>query len=915
MPLATGTRLGPYEVVALLGAGGMGEVYRATDTRLNRTVAIKILPPHISANPEMKQRFEREAQTIAGLNHPHICTLHDVGRQDGVDYLVMECLEGETLAARLERGPMPVAEAVRVASEVGDALDKAHRQGIVHRDFKPGNIMLTKSGSKLLDFGLAKLRSPESPTPVSVSAMPTNAKELTMAGSILGTLQYMAPEQLEGKEADERTDVFAFGATVYEMLTGRKAFQGKTQVSLMASILEHEPPPMLSLQPILPAALDALVHGCLAKDPDERWQSIRDVVRQLKQISERPVDAPAVSTAPSGVRRRERLIWGALAGVLAVIAVALGARAVFRQDAPLPVVRFEVSPPAGGVWTGAPPRFSVSPDGKYLVFAAFLGADKTERLWIRRLDSPDAKPIAGTESIQGALAPQSPFWSSDSRSIGFFVQSEARDAGTSKLKKVDVQGGPVQALCELPANNAGASWNADGMILVSTQGTNGIQRVPASGGVPVQVTTLDNAQKEIAHLWPQFLPDGRHFLYQAQTAERAQWAIYAGSLDSSNRKMLVRSEYAQFAAPNFLLYARGDALLAQRLDLGKFELIGEPVLVAESLMRLVSNGRVGFSVSNLGVLVYSSSPAVQTTPAGNRQLVWSDRAGKMSAPIGAPVSATALKLSPDAKLVALAESLSGTALDLWVYDINRGLKTRLTTDPAADSNPVWSPDGSRLVFSSNRDGKGISLYEKPVSGAVPERLLLEAEQGVNLIPLDISLDETFLVFTKGRGASRDLWMLPLSGDRKPVPYLATPFDEGGAMLSPNGRWLAYVSNESGLYQVVVQPFPDPSKGKWQISIGGGLGPRWKRDGRELYYFDATGRIVAVPVSTDSAFQFGKAAPLFEVPFPVAASLTSSLPYDVAADGQRFLLSVPLNRVASAPPTPLTVTLNWTAAIK
>jgi serine/threonine protein kinase len=622
----------------------MGEVYKATDSRLGRAVAIKVLGLTFANRADARERFEREARAISNLNHPHICTVHDVGQQDGTDYLVMEYLEGQTMAAALERGPIRLDDAVNIAIQVGDALDKAHRQGVVHRDLKPANVMLTKNGAKLLDFGLAKLRAPEAPVSVSVTALPTDAQNLTAAGTILGTLQYMAPEQLEGKEADARTDVFAFGATLYEMLTGRKAFNGKTQVSLMASILEHDPPPMTSIQPVLPRALEKVVNGCLAKDPEERWQTVRDVVRQLKSVRERPVEDAQSSASPAATGVRRGSVFALIAASVALtLVLASAAYLYFKTDPSLPVVRFDLTPPDGATFTGVPPRLAVSPDGRYVVFAA-RRSGQPDQLWLRRLDSPDANPIAGTEERNSELAPQSPFWSPDSKQIAYFVQSESGGGGTSKLKKSDIAGGFVQTLAEVPSNNGGGTWNSDGVILVATAATKGIQRIPITGGVPVPVTVLSGS--ETAHLWPHFLPDGRHFVFQVQEPDRANWSIHVGSLDSQEHRLLVQAEYAQFAAPNFLLYPKAEALLAQTLNLKTYEVEGEAVLISTLLPTNLGNGRAAFSVSQAGVIVYSASSTDQTPQQGPRQMVWSDRAGKLGAIVGEAMSG-GLRLSPD----------------------------------------------------------------------------------------------------------------------------------------------------------------------------------------------------------------------------------------------------------------------------
>jgi eukaryotic-like serine/threonine-protein kinase len=902
--LSPGSQLGPYEIVGAIGAGGMGQVYRARDTRLGRTVAIKVLSSEISNHTELRDRFEREAQTISNLNHPHICILHDVGRHDDIDYLVMEYLEGETLAQRLERGAIPAKEAMRIAIEIGDALDKAHRQGIIHRDLKPGNVMLTKNGAKLLDFGLAKLRMSESPVPVSVSAVPTDLKNLTAAGTILGTLQYMSPEQLEGKEADTRSDIFAFGTTFYEMVTGKKAFQGKTQVSLMAAILEHDPPAVTSIQPIAPSGLDAIVAGCLTKDPEERWQTARDVVRQLKALEQQPEARPAedVVITPS---RRSPLAWIVICAVLAITGIVVGTRMGRQPLSPAPLVRFAVPPPDEGFFTGAQnvPRFAVSLDGKFLAFEASSGAGKPYQIWIRRLDSGESQPLSPVATDTNAI--QSFFWSPDSRYIGFF------DEPAGKMKKIDIQGGPAQTIFDVAGNQYGGTWNAQGVILFSSTVTNGLQRVSANGGTAVQVTTLDKSQQETAHLWPQFLPDGRHFLYQVQKGTRENWSVYVGSLDSNDRKMLIQSEYsAEIAPPNVLLYMRGETLFAQTVDLRTFELTGEPVLIAESVGGTV-NGRPGFHASNSGLVVYGSG----TESSGGRALWWVDRSGKRSEPLGAPLNGQTLRLAPDGTRIALSDTTaSGT--DIWIHDAARNIRSRLTTDAAPHDNPIWSPDGSQIIFNSTRDGIS-GLYEKASSGATAERLLYKSEAGTDVFALDWSRDARFVLFAKTNPKDkniRDLWVLPLASDQKPYPYLATGFDKYNAALSADGRWLAYSSKESGMYQVVVQPFPDASAGKWQISAQGGMKPRWRADGKEIYYLDRTSRIIAVSVTADQKFAVGKANTLFQTALGFQA-LPNTTPFDVAPDGQRFMISEGRGARVSNNPAPLQVILNWPSLLK
>jgi serine/threonine protein kinase len=928
MALVNGTHLGPYEIVAPLGAGGMGEVYKARDTRLNRTVAVKVLPDHIADDPEARQRFEREAQSIAALNHPHICVLHDIGHCDGVDFLVMEHLEGVTLEARLARGALPLAEALRVGMEVVDALDKAHRSGIVHRDLKPANIFLTKAGAKLLDFGLAKNQAAGMPggtvAPARVGAghrvpdltmAPTINSPLTAQGMILGTVPYMAPEQIEGQEADARTDIFAFGAVLYEMVSGRRAFQGKSQPSLMSSILTVNPPAPSQVLSGAPPALDHVIGQCLAKDPDERWQSARDLWLELKSAADpaRTVSTPAVTTP-------HRRIW-ILSAAVAILLAATSVLSVLYVRSPEPVaatMRFEV--PA----VGNPYYLSISPDGRSLAYVAPTDGGK-DALWVRPLSSLDARMLPGTE---GADLPD---WSPDSQFIVF--------GADGKLKKVGVTGGPPQTLTNLlPGSHQRSAWNRDGVILFSNAGV--VRRVSASGGESSPVTELDSSLGETFHATPWFLPDGRHFLFQAWSESPENRATYIGSLDSKTRTRLMSGDSkALYAPPGFILFVRDRTVMARPFDPRRQAFSGDAVPVAESVAYAQNNGAAAFYASDEGTLIYRRGAPV--TASATRRWVWIDRTGKTSNQLGQPHNGSHPRLSPDGKKVAFHDSVIGRNSDVWIYDIDRDLSMRLTTDPAGDGYPVWSPDGERLIFASQRRtstapgenaaaasgrrGRGVAdvtLFEKPSNGAVPEQMLLPPEPGKAMFPYDWSRDGRLLVvekFPMGAGGSEqgDLWVVPVTGDRKPFPYLATSFSEGEPALSPDGRWLAYVSNESGSFQVVVQPFPDPSGGKWQISTKGGHFPRWRRDGREIYYLDPDRQMVAVSVATDRNFAVGKPTPLFAAPFPFPGSAGNAMtiPYDVSADGQRFLVSVPLTATPEVTQTPITVITNWTATLK
>jgi Tol biopolymer transport system component len=939
MALTPGTRLGPYEIQSALGAGGMGEVYKARDTRLDRTVAVKVLPEHVASDPDLRQRFEREAKALAALSHPHICPVYDVGRQEGIDFLVMECLEGETLAQRLAKSALSLDQALQVSIQIADALDKAHHTGIVHRDLKPGNIFLVRSkgsrggGSalpvaKLLDFGLAKAHPLGTPGGLALSAAPTvsaplgaaraepfggsQGGPLTGAGTILGTVQYMAPEQLEGQEADARTDIFALGAVVYEMVTGKRAFEGKSQASLIGAIMNSEPTPLSTLRPITPPALGRIVSTCLAKDPDDRWQTARDLLRELRWVAD-GVSATTVTMPSSSAGRRAAWVAGAALSLAALVGgLALGLR--LRGTPPQPMLQLEVSPPAGTYFPGANsvPRFAVSPDGRSLAYAAGP-PNGPFHLWVRRLSSLAPQPLRSTEADRDG-AVQGPFWFPDGRSIGFF------DEVAGQLKKVDVQSGAVQVLADMPGNQMGGTVNAAGVILYSTISTKGVQRVPASGGESAPLTALDPARDEVAHLWPRFLPDGRRFLYLSQSRQRDQWAVYAASIDSAERKEVLRTGFmAEFAPPNHLLFVRGDALFAQTLDLGRLELTGEPVLVAQSILGTVA-GRPGVSVSENGVLVHTGSGAV-----AGRTLVWVDREGREEPLPVPPREYLYPRLSPDGTRVAV--SASDEERDIWLWDLQRSTLTRLTFEPGVDASPLWTPDGRGLVFSSNRDGGPSNLYVQSADGTGSALRLTEDEYAASAT--GISADGARVVFHQlTPNQQRDLRMLILAprapgsasaptGDDSGgvVTLLETRFDEGGGALSPDGRWLAYESNSSGRSEVYVRPFPNVGDGQWQISTGGGVQPLWARSGRELFYLSNDGALMAVSVTGDGTWRAGTPTVVFKGGYYTGGVGVLPRQYDVSPDGQRFLM-IKLNGGGSwAGVQNLVVVQNWLETLR
>jgi serine/threonine protein kinase/WD40 repeat protein len=866
----------------------MGEVYRARDTRLDRTVAVKVLPSAMSSSPEVRQRFEREAKTISQLSHPHICALYDVGREGETEYLVMELLEGETLSDRLAKGALPLDQTLRYGQQIADALDKAHRQGIVHRDLKPGNVMLTKSGVKLLDFGLAKAIAP-SATPSSLTSLPTQ-QGLTQEGTILGTFQYMAPEQLEGKDADARTDIFALGAVLYEMATGKKAFSGATQASLIGAILHTEPAPISSIQPLVPPGLDRVIKTCLAKDPEDRWQSARDVASELKWTGQ-----SSEAAAPTASAARQRgggwLAWAvaALAILLALVAVA-AAILNARRASPLPLIRTSIVLPE----LSAPRAATLSPDGTKVVLVARDSSGRSI-LWIRSLDSLAAQPLSGTESSAF------PFWSPDSRFVGFFADG--------KLKKIAVEGGPAQTLCDAPLSRGG-SWGRDGTIVFSPVPDGPLYRVPASGGVAEAVTRFDPARGETSHRWPFFLPDGRRFLYLVASfgsgEERAKMGVYSGSLDSKEEKFILPAKSTMaYSPPGYLLFLRERTLMAQAFDEKSLTVRGDAFPVADRIQYFPQTANTLFSVSNTGLLLYQSGSSQVLA-----QLTWLDRSGREVGSLGVPADLANPRISPDGKRVAVdvIDHQTGN-MDIWIYPSSGGVATRVTSDPAIDGAPVWSPDGDRIAFMSLRKGHP-DVYLRNASGAGSEECILQSDRAK--YTADWSPDGRFLLLRVIDAKSNlELWGLPVAGDRKPFPFLKAAFGVSHGQFSPDGHWVAYASNESGKWEVFVAPFPGPG-GNWKVSAAGGSEPRWRRDGRELFYLAPDGKIMAVEVKTSPTFEAGTATPLFQTRRRVTVSSTDMFSYDVSADGQRFLVSTDVGEVTSSP---LTMVLNWTAGLK
>jgi Tol biopolymer transport system component len=868
MPIAAGSRLGPYEILTLLGAGGMGEVYKARDTRLGRDVAVKILQSGEEAPEELRQRFEREARAISQLSHPHICALYDVGSHEGTEYLVMEYLEGETLADRLAKGPLPLAQMLPFGIQIADALDRAHRQGIVHRDLKPGNVMLTKSGVKLLDFGLARTLSPQA-APTGLTSLPTMAspQKLTQQGTILGTFQYMAPEQLEGSDADARSDIFALGAVLYEMATGRRAFEGKSQASLIGAILKDTPPPPSSIAPITPPALDRVVGTCLSKDPEDRFQTAHDARLQLQWIAEGGSQAGV--PAPVTLRRksRERLAWMiAVAALLSTLL--LGGLVLRRTGETVRITRSAIPPPEGtAFWLepNGPGPATISPDGCQVAFTAADAAGKVG-LYVRSLDAAEARALSGAEGAQY------PFWSPDGRSLGFFV--------AGKLKTIDVSGGSALTLCPA-AEGKGGAWSPAGIIVFTPGPNSPLFKVAEKGGEPVAVTKLDLQRGDDSHRHPRFLPDGKHFLYIARSQKGATEGhpVLAGSVEGGPGKVLLRSPAAAAFASSHLLFLREATLMARPFDAGRLEFTGEAVPLAERILTPEKATAIAvFSASENGILVYQTGRGESTS-----RLQWFSRDGKVEGILGEPADYGAAALSPDGSQAAatLRDPATGT-YDLWTFDVARGVRTRFTFDPKDDRFPLWSPDGGTLVFASNRKGH-YDLYRKALGGSTEEEPLLVSESDKYPAAWTDG-GRSLLFFEETKEAGVAIQTLALGGG-KPELLVRTRFNEIPGFLSPDGRWLAYSSEESGRWEVYVTAFPALGR-KWQISTGGGAYSFWSADGREIVYHDLNGLVTAVGVATrGETLEVGQGKALFHAngPHPYGSSFFPT------ADHRRFLV--------------------------
>jgi serine/threonine protein kinase len=903
MAISADARVGPYQILSMIGTGGMGEVYQARDVRLDRLVAIKVLNADGAERADRRARFETEARVVSTLSHPHICTLFDVGDHDGHAYLVMEYLEGETLDDRLTRGPLPAADVLRYGAEIADALDHAHRKQIIHRDVKPSNVMLTTAGAKLLDFGLAKRPLPVAATSISTASL--DQRKLTAEGTLIGTFQYMAPEQLEGKSVDGRTDIFALGSVLYEMAAGRKAFEGDSQASLIASILTAQPPAISSVRAATDAnsslaALEHVVERCLAKNPDERWQTARDVKLELEWIDHGKSFRRVFIPTGWKPHWREAVAWSLalIAGVVAAIALMTPS-----ENARTESTQFTVSPAPGTTIPVAQSRtrIAASPDGRRLAMVTF--SQGRNQIWIRSLDSVAAEPLSGTE---GGI---SPFWSPDSRFVGFF------SPGDGTLKKVALAGGPARTICAAQVDSV-PTWGRDGTILF-TKFLDGIFRVSADGGVPSRVTQVDKGRRELNHYWPEFLPDGQHFLYMATALEesglRATPSVYIASLDSPEVTLLTREHSRMtYVEPGYLLFVDNGALLAQRFDASKRQQVGEPIQIADGVAYVRTVGNGSFTASTNGVLAYQSA-------GSESQVVWADRRGNITETGWPRQDYGSVRFSPDGERVAVdvVDPRTGAA-DVWLFDTARGAPVRFTADPSDESGPVWSPDGSRILLRMDRGGPASlkigsaapNLYAKVIGTGAEE--LIAADRG----PLggeDWSRDGRWVAYSRtSQQTGLDLWLMRLTDGAKPQPFSTERFDEGDATFSPDSRWLAFVSTEAGLPEVYVAPLERPGE-RTRVSDGGGTTPRWHRDGTELFYASPDGRaIVRVGIQLGPTLKAGVPARLFTIPASSAArAARRSIIYDVTPDGQRFLINLPLEEPSSSR---ITVVLNWMAAL-
>jgi len=880
MALGPGSRVGVYEVTAQIGAGAMGVVFRARDTKLLREVALKVLPEHFADDPDRLSRLQREAQLLASLNHPNIAHVYGLEQAGGAACIAMEFVDGETLAERIARGPIPLDEAVGIAKQIAEGLAAAHQQGIVHRDLKPANIKLTPNGAvKVLDFGLAKPVGTGSPG--SSSSMLPTMMNGSGVGTITGTVAYMSPEQARGKEVDARTDIWAFGCALYEMLVGRPAFDGETPTDIIAKVVTGHPD-LDALPAGTPASVRLLLAATLNKNMGQRLQHIGDAALFLNQ-ADVSVSAAASAAPPQSARNRRVAVGVAALAVVCASAIGAAGTMYVRSSSPpssgSPMV-LQIGLPSVAVGAG------VSPDGKCVVYIAEPRGEKRS-LWMRTLSSEAAQKIPGSDNPLGGA------FSEDGRWLAFVAER--------KLKKFDTASGSEQTIADFSGTLRGASWS-HGVILLATDV--GLVRVSDEGGAVTTVAALDKQRKEILYVMPIFMPDGNHFVYAIISDQSVpeNSGIFVGSLDGKTKTRLTSfgTRLSGMAyTPGYLLVA-GESLTAQRFDASTLKLSGPTVPITTGPVE-------SFGVSNTGLLLYRKSPE----NAADRQLAWFDRAGRQLDALGPKGNYGSMELSPTGDRVAVDMMVDGNS-DVWVIDVARGVPSRITFAPSREWNPIWSPDGSKLAFGSVRNGS--HTYQKSAAGVGEETPMFKSDKSE--IPVAWSHDGRYIVFSRLKGLNGgavDTWLMDLSGEPKVSPYIESPFDKAQARVSPDGHWLAYATNDSGMYQIMVQSFPDPSRGRSQITAQGGIEPKWRHDGRELYYLAFDGKLMAVPVKETKPgqpFEAGAAVALFQTPLTVSRTTPRSRVYDVAPDG-RFLIAMP---VAAGGPEPITAVVNWTAAL-
>jgi len=872
----------------------MGEVYRARDTKLGRDVAVKVLPSELADNPETLSRFKREAQLLASLNHPNIATIYGIEESGGIRALVMELVEGEDLSALIARGPLPLGEALPIAGQIADALEAAHEQGIVHRDLKPANIKVRGDGTvKVLDFGLAKAMETLGPSSPDLANSPTLTAGATQLGVILGTAAYMSPEQARGKVVDKRADIWAFGCVLFEMLAGKRAFEGETVSDTLAAVLRTDPD-WTALPEATPVSLRYLLRRCLDRDVKQRLRDIGEARVAVSRIENGAPEAAmelkwnggsgGQSAAPTAGRGSkslsERLAW-LLCCVLAV--GGLAGAIWWRNSKPAEQTMYFSAPV-----TFAARDIAVGPNGRTVAVAGYPESTWRTVIWLYEVGSQDAKTLADTEGASF------PFWSPDGRFLAFFADG--------KLKKMEIAGGPVQTLCDAPSG-CGGTWNKDGVIVFAPSGQllTGLYRISASGGTPVPISTPDASRGENTHRWPMFLPDGRHYLYLAANVRGGSDvdAIFMGLLDSKEKRFVVKTSLNAAYAAGYLLFYRDRTLLAQRFDLNTFELTGEPTAIFKEIQYVPRINRLVFAASDNGWLF-----AQKSSGASLSRLTWFDRKGNEVGAVGTPDVYGNVALAPDGKSLAVDKTDNGSQnTDVWTYDLQRDSAKRLTFDPAIDGLPVWSPDGTRLIFTSSRQ-EVFKLFMKNADGAQEEKLLVQTD--TDNFSNDWSRDGKYVLYAQGR----DLWFVTFP-ELKSSLFLKAPSTLKNGKFSPDGKWVAYNSNESGKWEIYVTSFPE-ARGKWQVSIGGGEQPRWAGDGREIFFLSPEGRIMAVPVKGGAGFDSGTPVALFQANPRESVALSDQVRYDVDRSGQRFLINT---QVKKAEAEALSVVLNWDAGLK